>query len=103
FRGVDWVEESMINLYTKHTFGGSGSNYTKARVIEESTLIKIYHNCHRTIERNFCLTSLTRRHAAPDMTKTFAHMATYVESHSPNEHKDGRDSAYSIPDMLDKG
>ncbi|KAK6978313.1 hypothetical protein R3P38DRAFT_3235822 [Favolaschia claudopus] len=36
FRGVDWVEESMINLYTKHTFGGSGSNYTKARVIEES-------------------------------------------------------------------
>ncbi|KAJ7640085.1 hypothetical protein DFH06DRAFT_1334987 [Mycena polygramma] len=36
FRGVDWVEESMINLYTKHTFGGSGSNYTKARVIEET-------------------------------------------------------------------
>ncbi|KAJ7269493.1 hypothetical protein C8J57DRAFT_1227248 [Mycena rebaudengoi] len=30
FCGVDWVEESMINLYTKHTFGGSGSNYTKA-------------------------------------------------------------------------
>ncbi|KAJ7101209.1 hypothetical protein C8R44DRAFT_641767 [Mycena epipterygia] len=103
FRGVDWVEESMINLYTKHTFGGSGSNYTKARVIEESTLIKIYHSCHRTIEQNFCLTSLTRRHAAPDMTKTFAHMAEYVETNSPNEHKTGRDSAYSIPDMLDRG
>ncbi|KAJ7195855.1 hypothetical protein C8J57DRAFT_991827, partial [Mycena rebaudengoi] len=84
FRGVDWVEESMINLYTKHTFGGSGCNYTKARVLEESTLIKIYHSCHRTIEKNFCLTALTSRHAAPDMTKTFAHMATYVESNSPN-------------------
>ncbi|KAJ6622272.1 hypothetical protein B0H10DRAFT_1662626, partial [Mycena sp. CBHHK59/15] len=103
FRGVDWVEESMINLYTKHTFGGSGSNYTKARVIEESTLIKIYHSVHRNIEQNFGLTSLTRRHAAPNMTKTFAHMATYLEQHSPNEHQAGRNSAYSIPDMLDKG
>ncbi|KAF8169463.1 hypothetical protein K438DRAFT_1615122 [Mycena galopus ATCC 62051] len=103
FRGVDWVEESMINLYTKHTFGGSGSNYTKARVIEESTLIKIYHSCHRTIEKNFCLTSLNSRHGSPDLTKTFAHMLEYLKANSPNEQKAGRDSAYSIPDMLDKG
>ncbi|KAJ7105154.1 hypothetical protein C8R44DRAFT_529514, partial [Mycena epipterygia] len=103
FRGVDWVEESMINLYTKHTFGGSGSNYTKERVLEESTLIKIYHSCHRTIEKNFCLTSLTRRHAAPDMTKTFAHMAEYLKTNSPNTHQAGRDSAHCIPDMLDRG
>ncbi|KIJ92461.1 hypothetical protein K443DRAFT_53218, partial [Laccaria amethystina LaAM-08-1] len=53
FRGVDWVEESMINLYTKHTFGGSGSNYTKKRVIDESTLIKIHHSRHDNIEQNF--------------------------------------------------
>ncbi|KAJ6550354.1 hypothetical protein B0H10DRAFT_2169936 [Mycena sp. CBHHK59/15] len=92
FRGVDW-----------HTFGGSGSNYTKARVIGESTLIKIYHSCHRNIERNFCLTSLTHRHAPPNMTKTFAHMATYLEANSPNEHRAGRKSTHSIADMLDKG
>ncbi|KAF8192847.1 hypothetical protein K438DRAFT_1589904, partial [Mycena galopus ATCC 62051] len=103
FRGVDWVEESMINLYTKHTFGGSGSNYTKARVIEESTLIKIYHSCHRNIERNFCLTNLTRRHAPPNMQKTFDKMAAYMEANSPNEHRAGRKSSYCIPDMLDKG
>ncbi|KAJ7800012.1 hypothetical protein B0H13DRAFT_1574523, partial [Mycena leptocephala] len=89
FRGVDWVEESMINLYTKHTFGGSGSNYTKARVLEESTLIKIYHSCHRNIERNFCLTNLTRRHAPPNMKKTFEKMTGYIEEHSPNEHRAG--------------
>ncbi|KAJ7231790.1 hypothetical protein C8J57DRAFT_1091609, partial [Mycena rebaudengoi] len=99
FRGVDWVEESLINLYTK------ASNINKfwslnSRVIEESPF---YHNCHRTIERNFCLTSLTRRHAAPDMTKTFASMAPIVEARAPNEARPGRESAYSIPDMLDRG
>ncbi|KAF7353120.1 hypothetical protein MSAN_01499400 [Mycena sanguinolenta] len=103
FRGVDWVEESMINLYTKHTFGGSGSNDTKARVIEESTLIKIYHSCHRTIERNFGLTELSRRHAPPNMKKTFEKMLTYLREQQPNEHKAGRTSTHNIPDMLDKG
>ncbi|KAK7015395.1 hypothetical protein R3P38DRAFT_3321655 [Favolaschia claudopus] len=103
FRGVDWVEESMINLYTKHTFGGSGSNYTKARVIEESTLIKVFHSCHRNIERNFCLTNTTRRHAPPNMTKTFEKMAEYLIANAPNEHRPGRKSSHCVPDMLDKG
>jgi hypothetical protein len=30
-------------------------------------------------------------------------MLEYLKTNSPNEHKAGRDSAYSIPDMLDKG
>ncbi|KAF8238946.1 hypothetical protein L208DRAFT_1239799, partial [Tricholoma matsutake] len=50
FRGVNWVEESMINLYTKAGYQQCGSNYMKSRVIEESTLIKIYHSCHNNIK-----------------------------------------------------
>jgi hypothetical protein len=30
-------------------------------------------------------------------------MLEYLKLNSPNEHKADRDSAYSIPDMLDKG
>ncbi|KAJ7213661.1 hypothetical protein C8J57DRAFT_1096749 [Mycena rebaudengoi] len=102
FRGVDWVEESMINLYTKHTFGGSGSNYTKNES-SRSRLIKIYHSCHRNIERNFCLTNLSRWHAPPNMKKTFEMMSSYLQDHHPNEHWAGQTSTYNIPDMLDRG
>jgi hypothetical protein len=84
-------------------FGGQGSNYTKSRVLEESVLIELYRSCHTNIERNFGLASLTSRHAPPDLTKTFEKMASYFEAHSPNQYKTGRKTAYTIPDMLNKG
>jgi hypothetical protein len=102
FRGVDWVVE-LLNLYTKSIFGGQGSNYTKWRVIEESVLVELYRCCHSNIERNFGLTSLTTRHAPPDLTKTVGKMQTYFDSHAPNQHTAGRKTAYSIPDMLNRG
>jgi hypothetical protein len=30
-------------------------------------------------------------------------MANYLKSHGPNEYRHGRKTAYSIPDMLDRG
>ncbi|KAJ7732217.1 hypothetical protein DFH07DRAFT_990929 [Mycena maculata] len=103
FRGVDWVVEQMINLPTKETYGGRGSNYTKKRVIEESTLIQVYRGCCHNIERNFALTALTSQQAPPDMEKTYQKMALYLQQNSPNEHQAGRKSAYIIPDIIEQG
>ncbi|KAF8150232.1 hypothetical protein B0H34DRAFT_826645 [Crassisporium funariophilum] len=86
-----------------HTFGGSGSNYTQKRVIEESTLIKIYHDCHDNIERNFCLTSLTSLHGKPDMSKSLEVARLYTNMHKPNTHQSGRKTLHSIPDVMDLG
>ncbi|KAJ7486605.1 hypothetical protein FB451DRAFT_955982, partial [Mycena latifolia] len=52
-----------------------GSNYREERVIEESTLIQVYRQCCRNIERSFALTALTSLHAPPDMEKTYQKMA----------------------------
>ncbi|KAJ7710452.1 hypothetical protein B0H17DRAFT_1155424 [Mycena rosella] len=102
-RGVDWVVEQMINLPTKDTYGGRGSNYTKQRVLEESPLIQVYNQCCSNIERNFQLGSFTSRQAAPDMTKTLAKMAIYTQENASNETKAGRKTTYSIPDVLTQG
>ncbi|KAJ7198952.1 hypothetical protein GGX14DRAFT_573043 [Mycena pura] len=102
-RGVDWVVEQMINLPTKDTYGGRGSNYTKKRVLEESPLIQVYSQCCGNIERNFQLTSLTSRQAAPDMTKTLRKMAIYTQEHGPNEIRAGRKTTHSIPDIITQG
>ncbi|KAJ6570751.1 hypothetical protein B0H10DRAFT_2352387 [Mycena sp. CBHHK59/15] len=103
FRGVDWVVEQMVNRPTKDTYGGHGSNYTKKRVIQESTLIQVYRQCCRNIERNFHLTSLTSHHAPPNMEKTYKKMARYLQEHGPNEHRPGRKTAYIIPDVINQG
>jgi hypothetical protein len=87
----------------QHYFGGHGSNYTKNRVIEESTLMEIYRNCHGNIERNFVLTALTDQHAPPDMIKTLAKMELYLRDHGPNKYRPGRSSAHPIPDTMDVG
>ncbi|KAJ6567851.1 hypothetical protein B0H10DRAFT_2200069 [Mycena sp. CBHHK59/15] len=102
-RGVDWVVEQMINLPTKDTYSGRGSNYTKKRVLEESPLIHVYSQCCENIERNFQLSSFTSRQGAPDMTKTLEKMARYIEEHGPNEHRAGRRTAHSIPDIINQG
>jgi len=84
-------------------FGGRGVNYTKARVIEESTLIEVYQNCHSNMEHNFKLASLTVQHAPADMTKTFSALATYMQEHGPNEIRPGRTTCHAIPVMINEG
>lgn len=118
FRAVDWVVE-LLNLHTKvssvhstlisfslthkDTFGGRGSCYTKERVIQESSIIEVYRSCHGNIERNFGITALTSRHTPPDLQKSFAKMAEHCRLNSTHEIVPGRGTAYSIPNMLDKG
>ena len=90
-----------VNNSLQHDFGGRGSNYTKARVIEESPLIEIYQSCHHNIEHNFNITGLTQRHGPPNLLKTFEKLATYFKIHTPNKYHAGRKSAHIIPDMID--
>jgi hypothetical protein len=85
------------------TFGGSSSNYTKRRVLDESTLVEIYRRCRENVEQNLHLNGLTTRHAPPDLTKTYMRMKDYLTTHGPNEFRPGRKTAYSIPDMIDRG
>ncbi|KAJ6617197.1 hypothetical protein B0H10DRAFT_2164482 [Mycena sp. CBHHK59/15] len=102
-RGVDWVVEQMINLPTKDTYGGRGSNYTKKKVLEESPLIHIYSQCNENIERNFQLGAFTSRHGGPNMIKTLERTTKYMEDHGPNECRTGRATAYIIPDIINQG
>ena len=99
---MDWVQEHN-NLKTKVLFGGSYANYTKKHVIDESSLIDVYHTCHVNIERNFLLGGLTSRHTPPDLTHTYRALADYMSINCPNDYKVGRTTAYSIPDMITKG
>jgi hypothetical protein len=87
----------------QHDKGGRGSNYTKKRVLEESTLVEIFRSCHHNIECNLDISGMTQRHGAPDFTATYTVLAHYFRTHSPNEHRNGRKSAYLIPDMIDRG
>ncbi|KAG1728757.1 uncharacterized protein EDB91DRAFT_1239323 [Suillus paluster] len=57
FRPVDWLVE-WNNLYTKVIFAGT------------SPLIKLYRECHITIENGFHLKNCTMKHVPPDMTRT---------------------------------
>ncbi|KAI0332528.1 hypothetical protein GY45DRAFT_1298662 [Cubamyces sp. BRFM 1775] len=102
FRPVDWLIE-LLNLYTKVIYGGEGSNYTKARIILESALVTIYRSSHANLERNFCLSGLTHRHAAKNMRETFKFVLDYLKDVSPNEYVAGRQSAYSIPNAIVRG
>lgn len=87
----------------QNVFGGRGVNYTKARVIEESTLIEVYRNCQGNVERNFGLTSLSVQHAPQNMAKTFATLMAYMREHGPNEYRQGRATCHTIPAMLSDG
>ncbi|EPQ50063.1 hypothetical protein GLOTRDRAFT_51073 [Gloeophyllum trabeum ATCC 11539] len=102
FRGVDWVVE-LDNLYTKFIYGGGGSNYTKDRVITESTLIDVYRGCIENMEENLHLTDLTSRHGPPDLAATYAALVRYMKAEATNEYRPGRGSAYEIPNVFDSG
>jgi hypothetical protein len=84
-------------------FGGSYSNYTKERVLTESSLIGVYHTCHANIERNFQLGGLTTRHTPPDMRNTYKVLSEYMHTQGTNTYRAGRKTAHSIPDVFNKG
>ncbi|KAI9066923.1 hypothetical protein FKP32DRAFT_1551960, partial [Trametes sanguinea] len=103
FRAVDWIIE-LLNLYIKVIYGGGGSNYTKARIVAESSLVVVYRSCHGNIERNFKLSGLTYAHVVKDMRKTIkAILEEHLAVERPNETRKGRKSAYTIPDQLGRG
>ncbi|KAH9917708.1 uncharacterized protein B0H18DRAFT_938256 [Fomitopsis serialis] len=102
FRGVDWVVE-LINLFTKDTYGGDGSNFTKDRVITESPNVLVYRSCARNAERNFYLCGLSSAHGKKDMTVTYNALLKDMDETAPHEYRAGRKSAYCIPNMLDRG
>ncbi|ETW78199.1 hypothetical protein HETIRDRAFT_325386 [Heterobasidion irregulare TC 32-1] len=102
FRGVDWVIE-LNNLFTKHIYGGSGSNFTKDNVIKESCLIGVFQNCHKNVEENFQIPGLTTCKGHKDMKRTFNKLLKYTLDSEPNVSKAGRQARYYILDMIEKG
>ncbi|KAL4066011.1 hypothetical protein J3A83DRAFT_4360327 [Scleroderma citrinum] len=74
----------LNNLFTKVKNGGKGPNWTVEQIILESTLA--------TIQKNFLHSHLTTKHANPDMTRTFANIASILAVHSPHTFIVGRKS-----------
>ncbi|KII90676.1 hypothetical protein PLICRDRAFT_174059 [Plicaturopsis crispa FD-325 SS-3] len=102
FRAPDWVEEKQ-NLDTKFVHGGKDSNYTKERVQKESTLIQIYRRCHENMAQNLGLAPPIAAHVQADITRTLMLLAAHLQRHEPNTHKPARGTAYSIPNVIDRG
>jgi len=69
-------------------------------VLEESVLVELYQSCHCNIENNFGLTSLTSRHAPPNLAKTVEKMWSYFERNRPNDYQPGWQTAMPVKDML---
>jgi hypothetical protein len=92
-----------IHFMVQHDKGGQGSNYTKKRVLKESSLVKIYHSCHHNIEHNLGITGLTQWHGSADFMATYTVLASYFKKHGQNDYHTGRKSNYTIPDMIDQG
>ncbi|KAJ3473410.1 hypothetical protein NLI96_g13016 [Meripilus lineatus] len=102
FRAADWVIE-LLNLYTKDVYGGSSSNYTKDRVLAESSIVLVLRNCHSNFERNFKLTGLSTAHAKKDMTMTFKELQHYIQRNTLHERKLNRRVKREIDDMIATG
>jgi hypothetical protein len=96
------VKRHLLTLY-QADHGGSSSNRTVERIIKESPLVQTYRNARSAIDRNFALSHLTTRHGDPDMTKTFQELLSHISKQNPHKIIPGRTSAYSIPDILNKG
>jgi len=92
-----------IHFMVQHDKGGRGSNYTKKRVLEESSLVEIYRSCHHNIERNLGISGLTQQCGSTDFTATYTVLTSYFKKHGPNNYHTGRKSNYTIPDMIDQG
>ncbi|PPQ97757.1 hypothetical protein CVT26_001805 [Gymnopilus dilepis] len=102
FRGVDWMVERN-NLYTKVIYGGSGSNRTIDRIVEESVLIELFRECHVTVENGFHLMHRTIRHAPANMVKTLRKLSERIEANSPHVFTRGRAADYIVPDQVAAG
>ncbi|KAL4065976.1 hypothetical protein J3A83DRAFT_4051169, partial [Scleroderma citrinum] len=55
-----------------------------------------------TIQKNFLHSHLTTKPADPDMTRTFANLASILAAHSPHTFTAGRKSQQEIVDLMDK-
>ncbi|KAF7423971.1 hypothetical protein PC9H_009271 [Pleurotus ostreatus] len=102
WRAVDWCVE-FNNLQTKSEHGGEGSNRTVARIIKESPLIQVYHDAKEKISNNILLDHLTSAHADPNMARTFESVSRHLAEATPHKIKPGRQTAFTIDDMIDKG
>ncbi|KAH9831740.1 uncharacterized protein C8Q71DRAFT_861429 [Rhodofomes roseus] len=102
FRGVDWVVE-LMNLFTKDTYGGDGSNHSKERVITESPNILVYRNCARNAEQNFYLSGLSSAHGEKNLASTFNALLKDMDEIGPHEQCAGQKSAHGIRDMIGQG
>ncbi|EIN14064.1 hypothetical protein PUNSTDRAFT_40450, partial [Punctularia strigosozonata HHB-11173 SS5] len=102
WRPVDWLVEHN-NLYIKRIYGGKNSNRTVARIMQESSLIATYKKIRTNFEKMFVLDGRSTKHTTPDMTKTFAKLASYMDTHRAHAFVEGRETKHVIPDMLGKG
>ncbi|EGO28319.1 hypothetical protein SERLADRAFT_346588, partial [Serpula lacrymans var. lacrymans S7.9] len=80
-----------------------GPNCTIKHVIKQSPLIKVYRNCHVTVENAFHLQHRTSQHTPPDMTKTIQKLAAWIREKSPYPFKQGREAIASITDKVADG
>lgn len=99
------IMRSRLSTHGQHQYkwGGSLSNYTKARVIKESPLVEVYRGCQKKIEQDLHLPGLTSAQAKKNMAKTFATLLRYMDEKHPNEFRAARTASYTVPNMLDKG
>ncbi|KAL4066171.1 hypothetical protein J3A83DRAFT_4360406 [Scleroderma citrinum] len=91
WQAVDWCVE-LNNLFTKVKNGGKGPNQTMEQIILELMLVQTYQSTQATIQKNFLHSHLTTKHADPDMTRTFANLASILAVHSPHTFTAGRKS-----------
>lgn len=84
----------------KVIYGGSGSNRTVDRIIEESILIEVFRECHVTVENGFHLMHRTIRHPPPDMKKSFKKLGQQFIDHKPHVFQAGRTSEYCVEDKI---
>lgn len=103
FRGVDWLLE-VNNLYTKVIYGGSSSNRTIERIINESPLIQLYRDCKKVVEDQYSLTPKTTKHGDADLTATYAALSRLARESNLFKHSpQGRNSNYTIPNHFSIG
>lgn len=103
FRGVDWLLE-VNNLYTKVIYGGSSSNRTVPRIINESPLIQLYRDCKKVVEDQYSLTPKTTKHGDADLTATYAALTRLAHECALFKlSPEGRNSSYHIPNHFSIG
>ncbi|KAF8971524.1 hypothetical protein BDZ97DRAFT_1786939 [Flammula alnicola] len=91
FRGADWLNE-LLNLFTKVTYGSSGSARTFEWILKQSPLIEVFRHIHKIIEENFHLMHRSVRHAPPNIQNTLNVLCDLLEQHGAHELNEKRTS-----------